>query len=106
MLRADGMISRAQTAGGKPRHITCNLRPIRGQGLPISTIIIAGLGLIVLVILSVMVAQKVGVFGKGTREVSEQQCSSPNQVRPLGTDCELVLGSFKNVGPNDICCKG
>ncbi len=81
-------------------------RTTRAQGLPISTIIIAAIGLIVLVIMSVMVAQKVGVFGKGTREVSEQQCSAPNQVKPLGTDCELILGSFKNLGPNDICCKG
>lgn len=78
----------------------------RAQGLPISTIIIAAIGLIVLVILSVMVAQKAGTFGKGSREVTEQECASPNRVEPLGTDCTLVLGSFKNVDANHICCKG
>ena len=76
---------------------------IRAQGLPISTIIIAAMGLIVLIILSFMVVQKVGVFGKGASEVSEQEC--PGHKEQLGADCELIPGRFKGFGPNNICCK-
>ena len=76
-----------------------------GQGLPITTIIIAALALIVLVIMGFMVYQRTGKFGEGTREISEQECKRPNTIEPLGTNCEVIYSSFKNVDPDKICCR-
>ena len=42
----------------------------KGQGLPITTIIIAALGIIVLVILIVMMQQRTTKFGTGLKNVS------------------------------------
>lgn len=77
----------------------------KAQGLPITTIIIIALGLIVLIIVGAMLYQRTAIFGKGLRNISEQQCSPPNVRAPLGTDCEIIYGSFKDLGPNEICCK-
>ena len=76
-----------------------------GQGLPITTIIIAALALIVLVIMGFMVYQKTGKFGEGTREVSEQKCLPDNEKAFLGTDCEIIYGSFTDLSADEICCR-
>jgi len=76
------------------------------QGLPINVIILVALGLIVLVILSFIVYQRGQIFGRETRKVAEQECASPNYKATLGADCEIIVGSFKDFGPDDICCKG
>ena len=81
------------------------LRSDVGQGLPVSTIIIAILGLIVLLIVGAMVANKAGLFGTGTREASEQTCSPPNEKVTLGTNCQVIYGRFTDLGPDEICCK-
>ncbi len=77
----------------------------KAQGLPITTIIIAALGIIVLVIVAAMLYQRTTVFGKGLRNVSEQVCSPPNVKAPIGTDCETIYGSFKDLAPDELCCK-
>ena len=79
-----------------------------GQGLPISTIVIALLGLIVLVILVVLVQTQVAKTGKGLRNVSEAQCAAPNYVDTVGAaDCDVIYGSFSNVQTGlQVCCRG
>jgi hypothetical protein len=78
----------------------------RAQGLPLNTIIIAALGLIVLVIIIVLVQTQIQKSGKGVREIQEAKCDSPNTVESLGTDCEVIYGSFANVKTGQqVCCK-
>lgn len=85
---------------------TYNPRPIRGQGLPISTIIIAVIGLLVLIIMGVLVTQKVGVFGKGTREQTDQKCEGAvGTPAPIGECQSPVYGTFTNLRADQICCK-
>ncbi len=78
---------------------------IKGQGLQINTIIIIALGLIVLIILIVMVQQRTNLFGAGLRNVSEGTCAPENEIKPIGTDCDVLYGSFKDVGAGQICCR-
>jgi len=77
----------------------------KGQGLPITTIIVAAIGLIVLVIMISMVYQKTQGFGRGVRKVAENVCEPPNQKALFGTSCELIYANFKDLGPDEICCK-
>ena len=74
-----------------------------GQGLPISTIIIAIIGLFVLFIMIAIVSGRTGLFTKGLNETVSAECKSPNQVQPIGTDCEVLYGL--KTGPSDVCCK-
>jgi hypothetical protein len=76
-----------------------------GQGLPISTIIIAALGLIVLVIMAVMVQQRTTLFSKGLKNVSEDTCAPANEIKSMGTDCETIYATFTDLGPGQICCR-
>ncbi len=76
-----------------------------GQGLPITTIILAAIGILVLVILIVLVQQKTTLFSKGLKNASENTCSPPNDKRPAGTDCEVIYSSFKDLGAGEICCR-
>ena len=75
------------------------------QGLPISTIIIAALGLIVLIIMAVMVQQRTTLFSKGLKNASEDTCAPANDIKPIGTDCEAIYGSYTDLGPWQICCR-
>ena len=75
----------------------------RGQGLPITTIIIAALGIIVLIILIVMVQQRATKFGTGVKEVSSGDC--PGDKGTIGDDCDVIYGSFGNIKAGEICCK-
>jgi hypothetical protein len=78
----------------------------RAQGLPLNTIIIAALGLLVLVIVIVLFQTQITKTGKGLRNVTEATCDAPNTVEPVGTDCDVVYGSFANVRTGQqICCK-
>lgn len=78
----------------------------KAQGLQINTIIIIALGLIVLIILIVMVQQRTNLFSTGLRNVSEGgMCAPENEIKPIGTDCDVIYGSFKDVGAGQICCR-
>ena len=78
----------------------------RAQGLPLNTIIIAALGLIVLVIIIMVVQTQVTKTTKGIRNASEAKCAPTNEVKPIGTDCEVIYGSFSDVQTGlQICCK-
>ena len=48
----------------------------RGQGLPISTIIIAALGLVVLIILFAIVTGRLGIFGTKLTNVTTESCNA------------------------------
>lgn len=76
-----------------------------GQGLPMSTIILAVLGILVLLIVGVMLSQKSSWFGKSSKNITEQQCGPRNVVQPIGTDCEVIFGSFKDVRSGELCCR-
>jgi len=79
---------------------------IKGQGLQINTIIIIALGLIVLIILIVMVQQRTNLFSAGLKNVSEGgMCAPDNKIEPIGTDCDVIYGSFKDVKTGQICCR-
>lgn len=77
----------------------------KGQGLQINTIILIALGLIVLIILIVLVQQRTALFGAGLKNASEATCAPQNEVRPVGTDCEVIYSNFKDVGAGQICCR-
>ena len=77
----------------------------RAQGLPLNTIIIAALGLIVLVIIIMVVQTQITKTSKGIRNVSETKCEPPNKVQPIGTDCDIIYASFKDIRPGSICCR-
>ncbi len=67
-------------------------------------IIIAVIGLIVLVIIIVLVQQKTTGFSKGLQNASESECPK-DQIKPIGTTCDVIYARFTNVGPGDICCR-
>lgn len=77
----------------------------KGQGLPISTIIIAALGILVLVVLGYVFAQKTSAAGKEITKAGENKCEGDYERKPIGTSCDVVYGSFKELGTNEICCK-
>jgi len=77
----------------------------RGQGLQINTIIIIALGLIVLIILIVMVQQRTALFGTGLKEAGESTCEPDNEIKPIGTNCDVVYANFKDVRAGQICCR-
>jgi len=76
-----------------------------GQGLPISTIIIAALGLIVLIIMAVMVQQRTTIFSKGLKNVSEDTCAPTNEIKWMGTECETIYAPYTDLGSGQICCR-
>ena len=77
----------------------------KGQGLPITTIIIALIGLIVLVVLIGLVYQQTTKFSRGTKEISEATCEPKNEKKSLGANCEVIYARFTDIGVGDICCK-
>jgi len=78
---------------------------MRAQGLSINAIILIALGLIILIVFSVMLAQRTGVFGKGLKNISEQRCSPPNEKASIGTSCDVIYGTFTDLTSDQICCK-
>jgi len=80
---------------------------MKAQGLQLSTIILAILGLIVLVIVAVMMSGQFSIFGKGTKCPggacqSESYCVNDMQYERvvLGT-----LGCEKTGTEQKVCCK-
>lgn len=73
--------------------------------MPISTIIIAALGILVLVILGYTFAHKTSAAGKEITNAGSNKCEGAYEAQPIGTPCEVVYGSFKELGTNQICCK-
>lgn len=76
-----------------------------GQGLPLNTIIIAALGLIVLVIIIFLVQQQITKSSRGIANVTENTCEPENERKPVGTDCDVIYASFKDLRPGEICCR-
>jgi hypothetical protein len=76
-----------------------------GQGLPLNTIILIALGLIVLVIIIFLVQQQVTKGGRGLANVTENTCEPDNDAKPIGTDCDIIYSSFKDLKPGFICCR-
>jgi len=78
---------------------------MKGQGLPLNTIIIAAIGVIVLVVLVVLVQNQITKSSKGITQTTEQTCTSAGgELKPIGTDCEAIYGNFKN-SEGKICCR-
>jgi len=78
----------------------------KAQGLPVSTIILVIIGLVVLIVLIAMVIQKAKQAGQETKEITEQECKPPVGVpAPIGECEDPIYGTFKNLRPDQICCK-
>ena len=80
---------------------------LRGQGLPLTVIIIAILAIIVLVVLVAIFTGQTTKFGKETRILTETYCTSLNgTAMTVGSECEeIIYGKFKDITPGYICCK-
>jgi len=77
----------------------------QGQGLPLNTIILAALGLIVLVIIAFLVQNQITKSSKGIKQIAENTCEPDNEIKPIGTDCDIIYASFKDLKPGFICCR-
>lgn len=77
----------------------------QGQGLPLNTIILAALGLIVLVIIAFLVQNQITKSSKGIKGIEENMCEPDNEVKPIGTDCDIIYASFKDLKTGFICCR-
>ncbi len=85
----------------------------KAQGLQISTIILAVLGLIVLVILIGLLSGKINLFSKNLRDATDQKCvdlaksDTKNKyvVDDAGTCKNPVFGNFVDVPTGMVCCK-
>lgn len=78
---------------------------MKGQGLPISTIILAVIGLFVLAVVIYMAGSKLGAFGKGTTSCEQRggECFQPSKPSTcLGKQMVPVTGT--NCEPDGICC--
>ena len=64
----------------------------RAQGLSITTIIVAVIGLIILVVIIMMITGKLGAFGKGTEEIGN-----------IAKKCEDQAGNTKLISPSANC---
>jgi hypothetical protein len=77
----------------------------RAQGLPLNTIILAALGLIVLVIIAFLVQNQITKSSKGIKQIEENMCEPDNEIKPIGTDCDIIYASFKDLKTGFICCR-
>ncbi len=77
----------------------------KAQGLPLNMIILAVIGIIVLVIIIVLVQQKTSGFSKGLKNASESTCMPRNEIKSVGTDCDILFGQFTDLKAGDICCR-
>lgn len=80
----------------------------RGQGLSITTIIIAALGLLVLIVLIAIFTGKVQMFGKGIGETTEAK-PCPGDIKPIAECSKPIYDRFSDEqlrdNPNLICCE-
>ncbi len=83
----------------------------KAQGLPITTIVIAALGLLILVLLMWISGGKLQQFGKGVREETgvkacpgaisaEYECDRPY----LGMYADNRTGQMDRIPDGEICC--
>ena len=79
----------------------------KGQGLSISMIILLLLGLLVLIIVTALIIQKTSSAGKTLKEIEEKECKPRvGEPKPIVTrGCKIIYDNFKNLGPNEVCCK-
>ena len=88
----------------------------RAQGLSITTIIVAVIGLIILVVIIMMITGKLGAFGKGVSSAAscENACKAfgKSDGDPVGIgDCVTLIpggirlsGTYPDVPDNLECC--
>ncbi len=96
----------------------------KAQGISINTIIIAAIALIVLVILVMIFTGRMGIFGKDISAIGNKYCvkstydslNADQRARASTVDGTIedetvgcgdntqIFGSFKDVGPTQICC--
>jgi len=91
----------------------------RGQGLSLTTIVIAAVSLIVLVVLVAIFTGRINLFNIGVGQVGESEVACQNLCRGLGKTGSLDIGSglvlcnegdrvgglFRNrAGEEGICC--
>jgi len=90
----------------------------KGQGLPITVIIIAAIALVILVVLVAMFVGRMGIFGKKVATVTEMSCTESCFTNAQGARVHGVVmpgpscpegyheqyGSFKDVGAGELCC--
>jgi len=78
---------------------------MKAQGLQISTIIIALLGIIVLLILIFALTKQTGLFGKSANESTTlKECISTIGEQKPFYECENPLLEYK-ADPGLVCCK-
>ena len=71
---------------------------MKAQGLPISTIIIAALGILVLIVLAAIFSGQIGKFGRAASSCNND-CVSPTDLtsaKALGNDAASKLCSDRN----------
>ena len=79
----------------------------KAQGLSLNTIIIASLVLIVLVVLILVFTGRIGLFGMGLNEATEDKpCPGGHIQTSLPCDGDLIysIGPWDNVGVGEYCC--
>ncbi len=83
----------------------------KAQGLPLSTIVIAGMVLVVMVVLIAIFTGGIGHFGPDIKSASEQKCTGEGYtVRSESAGClqgeTQSFGNFgSSVGSGQICCR-
>jgi hypothetical protein len=82
----------------------------KAQGLSITTIIVAVIGIIILVVLIVIFTGRLGIFSKGLEEQSDVKCT--NICRALNMDegttltsTTTVCGTGETKVSEKCCCK-
>jgi len=79
---------------------------MKGQGLSISTVVLAALAIIVLIVLVTIVVQRSNLFGTGVKEVSEMNCEDAGGIpEPFGTECDVIYGTFGGLPAGHVCCR-
>ncbi|MEM3154646.1 MAG: hypothetical protein QW165_03730 [Candidatus Woesearchaeota archaeon] len=49
--------------------------------------------------------QQVTKSQKGITNVTENTCAPDNVLKPIGTDCDIIYATFKDLKPGEICCR-
>ena len=83
----------------------------KAEGLSLSTVVIAALVLLVLVVLTVVFSTRMGIFSSGLRHCDTLCTTSTNECNNQGYELAAYYGSCKDISGNEIrenayCCKG
>jgi hypothetical protein len=83
----------------------------RGQGLSVTTIIVAIIGLIILVAIILMLTGKLGAFGEGAESVGNplETCiaGQGGDLKELGVECDagdVEIVASDSLGTGKKCC--